>query len=209
MNKEIKVGSIVNMVDAGGWGYSPDNNHCLALVTSVDDSFGDIVISGSIINPNVLSYVNFHNIPVKEGDKIVIRLATEEELMDIEELKIGYKVINPKYLNYILIRENRKYVKEGDIISDPESIGVLKDACILDSFTLPEYEFSPLPVINGYKGKIRGSKIVYGCAELPLSWFKSSANRSITTMVLSSGVTITSEEISKISNYIKGFPLKS
>lgn len=69
---------------------------------------------------------------------------------------------------------------------------------------IEEYENPKLPVINGYSGELRkqDGAIVYGCAHLDLAWFKSSFNRSIETLTLSSGVTISKEQIKQIRNYI-------
>lgn len=67
---------------------------------------------------------------------------------------------------------------------------------------IEEYNRPKLPAINEYKGKDNGDTLKYGCAELNKSWFTKSANRSIKSMVLDSGVEINSEQIEKIRKYL-------
>ena len=63
-----------------------------------------------------------------------------------------------------------------------------------------------LPTIRGYRGIDRGTKIKYGCATLDKSWFKSSGDRAITTMTLSSGVTLHTTEMEAIRKYVTENP---
>lgn len=59
-----------------------------------------------------------------------------------------------------------------------------------------------LPAINGYQGELLEYYIKYGCAKLPLSWFKNPYNRRIKSMVLSSGIVIHEEEMNKIREFL-------
>lgn len=67
---------------------------------------------------------------------------------------------------------------------------------------IEEYNRPKLPVINGYIGEDNGDTLKYGCAELSKKWFTTTANRSIQSMVLSSGVEINAEQIEKIRKYL-------
>lgn len=67
---------------------------------------------------------------------------------------------------------------------------------------IEEYNHPKLPVINGYTGEDKGDTLKYGCAELSKKWFTKTANRSIKSMVLSSGVEINAEQIEKIRKYL-------
>ena len=59
-----------------------------------------------------------------------------------------------------------------------------------------------LPKINNYDGVIDGQFVKYGCAKLPIEWFKKSINRHITKLTLSSGVIITEAKMGEIRNYL-------
>lgn len=62
-----------------------------------------------------------------------------------------------------------------------------------------------LPRINDYDGKISNDLVVYGCAKMPIEWFKDMPNttRTITELTLSSGVKIKSDQMNKIRDYLK------
>lgn len=67
---------------------------------------------------------------------------------------------------------------------------------------IEEYNRPKPPVINGYIGEDNGDTLKYGCAELSKKWFTETSNRSIQSMVLSSGVEINAEQIEKIRKYL-------
>ena len=81
-----QVGDYVIMEKAGGWGYSPDNNGCVALIRRVGKNKvdGDEVFSiwGEVINPNNNSRgVKFSDIPQFGNDKeAVFRKALPHEI---------------------------------------------------------------------------------------------------------------------------------
>lgn len=62
-----------------------------------------------------------------------------------------------------------------------------------------------LPEINGYTGKIQGDLLVYGCAKLPLVWFKKveGATRSLSEISLNNGIKIRKEHVISIQLYLK------
>ena len=81
-----QVGDYVVMEKAGGWGYSPDNNGCVAIVSSVGKNIvvRDEVFSiwGEVINPNNNSRgVKFSDIPQFGYDKeVIFRKALPHEI---------------------------------------------------------------------------------------------------------------------------------
>ena len=80
-----QVGDYVVMEKAGGWGYSPDNNGCVAIVNRVRKNRieGNEVffIYGEVINPNKDEAVKFNNIPQFGNDKeIIFRKALPHEI---------------------------------------------------------------------------------------------------------------------------------
>jgi hypothetical protein len=73
------------MEKAGGWGYSPDNNGCVALVSRIGKTIVEGVevpcIWGEIINPNTIRNVKFSNIPQFGYDKeVIFRKALPHEI---------------------------------------------------------------------------------------------------------------------------------
>ena len=100
-----QVGDYVVMEKAGGWGYSPDNNGCVAIVNRVGKSSsrvdGDEVFSvwGEVINPNKDIGVKFSDIPqFGYGKEVIFRKALPHEIpgsnvkaepQQVEEWSIG------------------------------------------------------------------------------------------------------------------------
>lgn len=85
IKSDINLGDIVNMVNAGGWGYHPINNGCLAVVEHITTrkikQHKVMAISGRVLNPKVARHENFKNIPVVDRlDEVVFRLATDQEI---------------------------------------------------------------------------------------------------------------------------------
>ena len=80
-----QVGDYVIMEKAGGWGYSPDNNGCVAFVSRVGKTIVERVevfsIWGEVINPNEDKVVRFTNIPqFGYNKKIIFRKALPHEI---------------------------------------------------------------------------------------------------------------------------------
>ena len=81
-----QVGDYVVMEKAGGWGYSPDNNGCVALVSRVGKNRVDrdevFSIWGEVINPNNnRRSVKFSSIPQFGHDKeVIFRKALPHEI---------------------------------------------------------------------------------------------------------------------------------
>lgn len=68
---------------------------------------------------------------------------------------------------------------------------------------IEEYNNTKLPEINGYEGSFEKGCLKYGFAELPIRWFKYNKwNRSIKSMVLSSGVEINEEQMNQIRRVV-------
>lgn len=85
-----KVGDYAIMERAGGWGYHPDNNGCLAIIDNVGErAVGpDLIrtcIAGRVLNPKYNigkhPYVEFNNIPITDRDgDIICRKALPHEI---------------------------------------------------------------------------------------------------------------------------------
>lgn len=80
-----QVGDYVVMEKAGGWGYSPDNNGCVAIVSRVGKNKVDrnevFSIWGKVINPNKGVGVEFSDIPQFGYNKeIIFRKALPHEI---------------------------------------------------------------------------------------------------------------------------------
>jgi hypothetical protein len=84
IDEDIKVGDCVIMLKAGGWGYHPDNNGCIAQVTAVNSrELSERVtpaIAGTVLNPKKKDYVSFTSVPVLYEGEVVVRKATTEEI---------------------------------------------------------------------------------------------------------------------------------
>lgn len=68
-----QVGDYVVMEKAGGWGYSPDNDGCIAIVEKVSSktiqhlgsvSYTVPSIDGTVVNPRSLKCINFTDVPI-------------------------------------------------------------------------------------------------------------------------------------------------
>lgn len=84
-----KVGDHVIMEKAGGWGYHPDNNGCLAIISKISNRVIEHVkgssvtysISGKVINPKTSSSVKFTDVPqIGCENEIIFRKATMAEI---------------------------------------------------------------------------------------------------------------------------------
>lgn len=87
-NHPFKVGQLVVMVKAGGWGYNQDNNGCIAVVNAIGIRNNRYCISGEVINPNsASSYNTFNNVPVLANGVIVCLPLTDKEHKDFIDSK--------------------------------------------------------------------------------------------------------------------------
>ena len=80
-----QVGDYVVMEKAGGWGYSPDNDGCVAIVNRVGKNRVDrdevFSIWGEVINPNKDHAVKFSNIPqIGYNKRVIFRKALPHEI---------------------------------------------------------------------------------------------------------------------------------
>lgn len=84
IDEDIKVDDYVIMLKAGGWGYHPDNDGCIAQVTALESrELSDRVtpaIAGTVLNPKKEDYVSFTCVPVLYEGEVVVRKATTEEI---------------------------------------------------------------------------------------------------------------------------------
>jgi hypothetical protein len=92
-----EVGEHAVMLHAGGYGYHPDNNGCIALIKSVgtrtlgsgSNKRAVPSIGGTILNPKrSTDSVNFTNIPVHlENDDVICRKATTQEILAAQNVR--------------------------------------------------------------------------------------------------------------------------
>ena len=123
---------------------------------------------------------------------------------------IGYK-LKKEYFKYVdVINQLVLYVygdfNAEDVIDSTmkNTLKILEKSQILDKWFDEVYFKEPkLPVINKYEGKYhKNSHISYGCAELPLEWFMSDRNRSMTSITLNSGAVLSKSDIEQIKEYL-------
>ena len=90
-----EVGEYAIMEEAGGWGYNPTNNGCLAIISEVrEGTIGEeenliSYISGKVLNPKMKaneswSYVHFKEVPIfdRDGD-VICRKALQHEIDEV------------------------------------------------------------------------------------------------------------------------------
>lgn len=108
---------------------------------------------------------------------------------------------------YVLREPNHLF--EDELSPDHPNVEHLTKAGVFEALYKPIYEETKpdLPEINGYKGElvseIGGKVVKYGCAYLYLEWFKETANRHIECLTLSSGVSLSVQEMEKIRKYLE------
>ena len=117
-----QVGDYVVMEKAGGWGYSPDNNGCVAIVNRVGkkkvDGIEGFSIWGEVINPNRDKAVKFSEIPqFGYGKEVIFRKAlpyeipintSQEKPQQVEEWSIGTYAVAVKGYFGIFSGPNRE-----------------------------------------------------------------------------------------------------
>lgn len=133
-----QVGDYVVMEKAGGWGYHPDNNGCIAIVEKVStrnvgygsSSVTVSSIGGQVINAKRLGDVTFTDIPIKghEG-RTVFRKALPHEIPNdlpkktvIEEWSEGTYAVGVKG-GFGLYSESEKPVGLGKIYTIEQNRG--------------------------------------------------------------------------------------
>ena len=122
-----QVGDYVVMEKAGGWGYHPDNNGCLAIISEISNrviyhikggSSVTFSIWGEVINPNNSRSVKFSDIPQFGYDKeVIFRKALPHEIpintpqekpQQVEEWSIGTYAVAVKGYFGIFSGPNRE-----------------------------------------------------------------------------------------------------
>ena len=158
---------------------------------------------------------------VKENNAEIIELPE-----DITNMKEGKEIIG-----YKLKQECKKYEQAAINICNAHekcisnlnnddcgcAIGVfseietwLTEAGVFDLWFEPVYKIKhTLPTINGHEGELDGMYVKYGCASMCIEVLRNifankkiSGNRNISSITLSSGVTITMDEIEQIIKYV-------
>ena len=123
---------------------------------------------------------------------------------------IGYK-LKKEYFKYVNVIRALLFYTYGDFEAKDvidstmkKTLTILEKSDILDKWFDEVYFKEPkLPIINKYEGKYhKDSHISYGCAELPLEWFMSDRNRSMTSITLSSGAVLSKSDIEQIKEYL-------
>lgn len=131
-----QVGDYVVMEKAGGWGYSPHNDGCIAIVEKVSTRqlpFGlklslVICIDGQVINPKKLSDVVFNNVPIVGYNKErIFRKALPHEIPNdlpkktvIEEWEPGTYAVGVKG-NFGVYTDHRQLIPIGHIYTIKEN----------------------------------------------------------------------------------------
>ena len=123
---------------------------------------------------------------------------------------IGYK-LKKEYFKYVDVINQLVFYVYGDFNAEDvidstmtQTLKILEKSKILDKWFDEVYFKEPkLPIINKYEGKYhKDSHISYGCAELPLEWFMSDKNRSMTSITLNSGAVLSKSDIEQIKEYL-------
>lgn len=111
-----KVGEYAIMEQAGGWGYSPDNNGCIAIIEkvntrTVNGSFNTYCIDGRILDPKNKDKTTFREVPIlsRKSDivSVVCRKAHPHEIPSSTELQVGDWVV--------FISSDTSYLKKGAV----------------------------------------------------------------------------------------------
>ena len=121
-----QVGDYVVMEKAGGWGYSPDNNGCVAIISQISNTVIEHIkgssvtfsISGEVINPNKDRAVKFSSVPQFGYDKeVIFRKALPHEIPDVPESPL--EICRKKYKKGMLVRSAKEYGEySGEFIID-------------------------------------------------------------------------------------------
>ena len=167
--------------------------------------------------PNEYGYWAGNHLTFLEADRVEITYAQffnslnkKETTMVTTPKLIGYKLKVSKYNKAALAIAGLKSWSEGEyMFADVSTVAQrLKEADVLDKWFEPVYETAPeLPEIKGkdgkmYKGTLKGNVIVYGCAELNVDWFRSSATRHIKSFYTNNNVFIEAEVVKAIRKYL-------
>lgn len=131
-----QVGDYVVMEKAGGWGYSPHNNGCIAIVEKVSTREAGysselktvFSIGGQVINPKKLDDIVFTNVPIMGLNKErIFRKALPHEIPNdlpkktvIEEWEPGTYAVGVKG-NFGAFTERRQLIPIGHIYTIKEN----------------------------------------------------------------------------------------
>ena len=141
---------------------------------------------------------------IKEGiPEISIEQFKQITKMKEEKKIIGYKLIKLQDENNNKHDSFQSHIPYT-ISEDSNAVRILKKAEVLDLWFEPIYEeeVPQLPIINCYSGNIINNKVVYGCAQVPFSWFKDPFNETIASLTLNRGTVINKEQMEQIRKVI-------
>ena len=138
-----QVGDYVVMEKAGGWGYSPDNNGCIALVSRVGKNKVDrnevFSIWGEVINPNNNSIgVKFSDIPQFGYDKeVIFRKALPHEIPSSEAFQFSNRLPQFEASPTAAVSESpleicRKKYKKGMLVRSAVEYGEYSGEFVID-----------------------------------------------------------------------------
>ena len=140
------------------------------------------------------------------NDKKIIGYKLKDDAYKYEEA--AAKILNDNKLSLTWV--NDRFIFGRYSAAEKE----FRKAGVLDLWFEPVYEEEKqLPDIVGYKGKVIGDKLKYGCAEISISAleaifnaykidFPNVGNRNIKSITLDSNIVINIEQIKQILDYI-------
>lgn len=118
-----QVGEYAVMEKAGGWGYDPQNNGCIAVIKEVKPRKGNghnipedtYNISGIVINPKRQTYIEFKEVPIKTDVGYICRKAHSNEIpttkLDPQNWCVKLTPENKKdIVQYFNTKHNRKAI---------------------------------------------------------------------------------------------------
>lgn len=142
------------------------------------------------------------------NDKYLKETVSVKNFFNIKYPQQSGRLNRPVLEKYVLKDKSYDSSFPEVLLKDDSRIKVYKGLKILDKLYKPIYKkVEPkLPEINGYKGEVVSKwgevSVKYGCAFLDLGWFRSTENRNIHGMTLSSGVILEKSEVEQIRKYL-------
>lgn len=167
-------------------------------IIGTDHIVGKSINSERGHNPKELTK-NFGNeISYEDFKKYILKENVNQKEMNTEKQIVEYRFKNEQFLEVA-----KKIVPALEVFTiNSITYNTLNKLNLIDIWCDPVYEVK-LPEINGYKGKIDGECIKYGCAYLDIDWFKKSENREIKSITLSSYIIINKEDMTSIRKYLR------
>ena len=139
-----QVGDYVVMERAGGWGYSPDNNGCLAIISQISNRVIEHIkgssvtfsISGEVINPNKDRAVKFSSVPQFGYDKeVIFRKALPHEVPGSNvktEPQQQFEASPTAAVSESPLEICKRKYKKGMLVRSAEEYGVFSGEFVID-----------------------------------------------------------------------------